>query len=88
MDGIQGQELLECGFDAFAADMAMEESTHLFSGQSGEGCVDGFADTVGDGVAGRCAEEEGRALGAVVPHGEGSLKVGQPDVGTAIENRV
>jgi len=48
-------------FDAFAGDMPMEESAHLLSGQSGEGCVDGFADTVGDGVAGGCAEEEGCA---------------------------
>jgi hypothetical protein len=71
--------LFECGFYPAAAEMAVEESTHLLSGQAFGGCVDGFQDTVGDVVTGGCAEEEGGACGAVVPHGEGSLKVRQPD---------
>src|ERR1700722_14469835 len=43
---------------------------------------------VGDVVAGGCAEEEGGASGAVVPYGEGSLEVSQPDDGSAVENSV
>ena len=66
----------------------MEESTHLGSGQSGGGCVDGFEDTVGGVVASRYAEKEGGAGGAVVPHREGSLKVRQPDARATVENSV
>jgi hypothetical protein len=81
--------LFECSFDAAAAEMAVEESAHLTSGQEAAGGrVDGFEDTVGGVVAGGCAEEEGGARGAVVPHGEGSLKVRQPDDGAAVENSV
>ena len=35
-----------------------------------------------------CAEERGGACGAVVPDGEGSLKVRQADDGAAVENSV
>jgi hypothetical protein len=80
--------LFECGFDAAAAEMAVEESTDLLSGQAAAGCVDGFRDTVGGVVTGGCAEEERGACGAVVPHREGSLKVRQPDDGTAVEDGV
>ena len=79
---------MESGFDAAAAEMAVEESTDLLSGQAAVGCVDGFQDTVGGVVTGGCAEEERGAGGAVVPHREGSLKVRQPDDGAAVENRV
>jgi len=68
--------------------MTVKESTHLLSGQALSGCVDGFQDTVGGVVASRCAEEEGGACGAVVPHRKGSPKVRQPDGGAAVENRV
>ena len=88
VDCIQRYELFEGGFYAAAAEMAVEESTDLLSGQAAAGCVDGFQDTVGGVVTGGCAEEEGGACGAVVPHGEGSLKVRQPDDGAAVENRV
>ena len=87
-DCTQRYELFECGFDAVAAEMAMEEGTHLGSGQSGGGCVDGIEDTVGGVVASRCAEEEGGACGAVVPHREGSLKVRQPDARATVKNGV
>ena len=69
--------------------MAVKESAHLLSGQEAVGGrVDGFEDTVGGVVASRCAEEGGGACGAIVPHGEGSLKVRQPDDGAAVEDRV
>ena len=84
----QRYELFECGVDAVAGEMAVEKSTHLRSGQSVGGCVDGFEDTVGGVVASRCAEKEGGACGAVVPHREGSLKVRQPDAATTVENGV
>ena len=67
----------------------MEESSYLHSGQEAiGGRVDGFEDTVDGVVAGGCAEEEGGACGAVVPYGEGSLEVSQPDDGSAVENSV
>ena len=89
VDCTQRYELLEGSFDAAAAEMAVEEGTHLIPGQGAVGgCVDGFEDTVGGVVASRCAEEEGGARGAVVPHGEGSLKVRQRDDVGAVENSV
>ena len=66
----------------------MEEGTHLGSGQSVGGCVDGIEDTVGGVAASRCAEKEGGACGTVVPHREGSLKVRQPDARATVENSV
>ena len=87
VDGTQRYELFECGFDAAAAEMALEESTDLLPGQ-GAGCVDGFQDPVGGVVAGGFAKEERGAGGAVVPHREGCLKVRQPDNGAAVENSV
>jgi hypothetical protein len=87
-DCTQRYELFECGFDAAAAEMTVIESTHLLSGQALGGCVDGFQDTVGGVVTSRCAEEEGGACGAVVPHRKGSPKVRQPDGGAAVENSV
>ena len=74
--------------DAAAAEMALEESTDLLSGQSAGGCVDGFHDPVGGVVTGGCAKEERGAGGAVVPHREGSLKVRQPDARATVENSV
>ena len=89
VDRTQRYELLECGLDAAAADTAVEESTYLLSGQEAiGGRVDGFEDTVGGVVTGGCAEKEGGACGAVVPYGEGSLEVSQPDDGSAVENSV
>ena len=67
----------------------MEESTYLLLDKKPPvRRVDGFEDTVGGVVAGGCAEEEGGACGAVVPHGEGSLEVRQPDDGAAVENSI
>ena len=67
----------------------MEESSYLHSGQEAVGgSIDCFEDTVGGVVAGGCAEEEGGACGAIVPYGEGSLKVRQPDYRAAVEDRV
>ena len=88
LDCAQRYELFECGIDAVAAEMAVEKSTHLGSGQSVGGYVDGFEDTVGGVVASRCAETEGGACGAVVPHREGSLKVRQAYAGATVENGV
>jgi hypothetical protein len=88
VDGTQRYELFECGFDAAAAEMALEESTDLLSGQAAAGCVDGFQDPVGAVVTGGCAKEERGAGGAVVPHREGCPKVRQPDDGAAVENSV
>ena len=89
VDCTQGYELFEGGFYAAAAETAVEEGTYLLSGQEAfAGGVDGFEDTVGGVVAGGCAEEQGGACEAVVPHGEGSLKVRQPDDGAAVENSV
>jgi hypothetical protein len=88
VDGTQRYELFECGFDAAAAEMALEESTDLLSGQAAAGCVDGFQDPVGSVVASRRSEKEGGACGAIVPHRESSLKVRQPDGGAAVENSV
>ena len=88
VDGTQRYELFECGFDAAAAEMALEESADLLSGQGAGGCVDGFQDPVGGVVAGGCAKEERGAGGAVVPHRERCLKVRQPDDGAAVENSV
>jgi len=89
VDCTQRYELFERGFDAAAAETAVEESSYLHSGQAAAGGrVDGFEDTVGGVVAGGCAEEEGGARGAVVPHGEGSLKVRQRDDVGAVENSV
>ena len=88
VDGTQCYELLECGVDAAAAEMALEESADLLSGQGAGGCVDGFQDPVGGVVTGGCAKEESGAGGAVVPHRERCLKVRQPDDGAAVENSV
>ena len=87
-DCTERYELFECGIDAVAAEVAVEEGAHLGSGQSGGGCVDGIEDTVGGVVASRCAEKEGGACGAVLPHREGSLKVRQPDAKATVENSV
>jgi hypothetical protein len=88
VDGTHRYELFECGVDAAAAEMALEESTDLLSGQGAGGCVDGFQDPVGGVVTGGFAKEERGAGGAVVPHREGCLKVRQPDNGAAVENSV
>jgi hypothetical protein len=57
----------------------MKEAHNLRLRQCAAGGVDGFADTVGDGVSGGPAEEEGGTGVAVVPYGEGSLEVRQAD---------
>jgi hypothetical protein len=57
-------------------------------GQCTAGSVNGFADTVGDGISGGPAEEEGGTGVAVIPYGEGSLQVRQGDDGAAIEGCV
>jgi hypothetical protein len=89
VDCTKRYELFECGFDAAAAETAVEESTYLLSGQAAvSGRVDGFEYAVGGGVAGGSAEEEGGACGAIVPHGEGGLQVRQPDDGAAVEKSV
>ena len=84
----KGQELLQRGFNTLAAKMTMEEGGDLFSGQSVGRGIDGFTDTVGGGISGDGAEEEGGAGGAVLPYGKGSLEMGQRDDGAAVEGGV
>jgi hypothetical protein len=68
--------LFNCGFDSVAAEVAVKESTDLFSGQSVGAYVDGLADTVRGGIAGGCAEKEGGSCEAVVPYGEAACRWG------------
>jgi hypothetical protein len=80
--------MFEGGVDMVAAEMAMEESTDLFSGQSVGGGVEGLTDTVGSGVTGAGAEEEGGTRRAVLPYFEGGVEMGRLDDGTAVESCV
>ena len=84
----QGNELFEGSVDAVAVDVAMKETPDLMLRQSAVGGLDGFADTVGDGVPGGHAEEVGGTGVAVIPHGEGSLEMGQADDGGGVESGV
>jgi hypothetical protein len=87
-DRANGHELLERGFNAVAAEMTMEESPYLYSGQSVRGGVEGLLDTVSGVVAGGGAEEESGTGRTVVPYGEGSLEMGYADDGSAVERGV
>ena len=52
------------------------------------GGFDGFADAVGDGIAGGHAEKQGGAGVAVVPYGEGGLEMRQADDGGGVKGGV
>ena len=80
--------MFQRGLDTFAAKMTMKDGPDLSSGQSVARCFDGLADAVGGGIAGESAEEAGGACGAVIPYGEGSLEMGHPDDGAAVEGSV
>ena len=84
----QGYEAFEGGVNAAALDVAVEEAPDLRLRQSVVGGLDSFADTVGDGVSGGRAEEEGGARVAVIPYGEGSLEVVQADDGGGVQGGV
>jgi hypothetical protein len=81
-------ELLERGFDTLAAEMTMEESPYLFSGQSVLGGVEGVLYAISGGVAGGGAEEERGTGRAVIPCGQSSLEMGLADDGSAVESSV
>src|SRR5277367_2605849 len=88
VQGAESNECFEGSVDTIALDVAMKEADDLRLRQCAAGGVNGFADTVGDGISGGHAEEEGGTGVAVVPYGEGSLKVRQSDDGGAIERGV
>ena len=60
----------------------------MIFGQSVGGRFDSLANTVGDGVAGRCTEEERGTCGTVIPCGQGSLEMGQADDGAGVEGSI
>ena len=72
----QGNEFFEGSVDTVALDVAVKETPDLIFRQSAAGGLDGFADTVGDGVPGGHAEEEGGTGVAAIPYGKGSLEMG------------
>ncbi len=84
----QGHEFFEGSVDKVALDVAVKETPDLILRQSVAGGLDGFADTVGDRVPGRHAEEEGGAGVAVIPYGKGSLEMGQADDGGGVQGGV
>jgi hypothetical protein len=87
-EGTEGNECFEGSVDTVALDVTMKEAPDLILRQSVIGGLDRFADTVGDGVSGRHAEEEGGAVVAVIPNGEGSLEMGQADDGGGVQGGV
>ena len=66
----------------------MKEAPDLILRQSVVGGLDGFADTVSDGIASGRAEKEGGTGVAVIPYGEGSLEMGQADDGRGVQGSV
>ena len=84
----EGNEFFEGSVDTVGLDVAMKEAPDLILRQSGVGCLDGLANTVGNGVPGGHAEEEGGTGVAVIPYGEGSLEMGQADDGGGVQGRV
>jgi hypothetical protein len=88
VDGTEGGELLEGGVDTAAVDVAAKEAPDLIFGQAFGGCLDGLANTVGDGVAGRCTEEESSTCGTVFPYGQGSLEMRQADDRGGVEGGI
>jgi hypothetical protein len=88
VQGAESNECFEGSVDTVALDVAMKEAHNLRLRQCAAGGVNGFANTVGDGISGGHAEEEGGTGVAVIPYGEGSLEVRQGDDGGGIERRV
>ena len=88
VQGAQGNECFESSVDTAGFHVAMKQAHNLILRQGSAGAVNGFADTVGDGISGGPAEEEGGAGVAVIPYGEGSLEVRQGDDRGAIEGCV
>ena len=66
----------------------MEEIPDLFSGEAVGRSLQSLADAIGNGVSDTDTEEGGGGVGTVVPQGEGSLEVGQPDDRAAVESGV
>ncbi len=84
----EGEEFLEGIVDTVALEVAMKDASDLILRQSMVGCLNGLANTVGDGIPGGHAEEQSGTVVAVVPYGEGSLEMRQADDGGGVEGRV
>jgi hypothetical protein len=63
----EGQEFIEGNVDSVALEMPMKEAPDLILQQPTVGYLIGLTNTVGDGVAGGHAEEEGGTVVAVIP---------------------
>src|ERR1700722_5930123 len=87
-EGAEGNEFFQGVVDTVALDVAMKETPDLILRQSAIGSLDGFPDTVGDGVSGGHAEEEGGTGVAVIPNGEGSLEMWEADDGGGVQGGV
>ena len=78
----------EGGVDARGIEVAVKDAPNLVFRQSFFGGLYGFADAVGDGIAGGHAEEHGGAFVAIIPHGKSGLEVGKRDGGRRIEGGI
>ena len=81
-------EFFEGLINRAAADVAMEEVPDLASGKAAGRSLQGFEDTIGNGVSDAVAEEGGRGVGTVVPQGESRVEVRQLDDGTTVKSGV
>src|SRR5579863_3478315 len=84
----KGNERFQGSVDAVALDVTMKEAGDFGLRQSFVCGFDGFADTVGDGIACGQAEKQGGTGVAIVPYGEGGLEMRQADDGGGVEGRV
>src|SRR5882757_5320152 len=88
IDCAEGNECFEGSLDAVALDVTMKEAGDFRLRQSIAGGFDGFADAVGDGIAGGHAEKKGGTVVAIVPYGEVGLEMRQADDGGGVEGGV
>jgi len=84
----EGGKLFERSIDAFATDVAIEETTDLIPCEAVGGGLDGLANAVGDGVSGSQAEEADGASVAVGPYRVGRFKVGEADNFAGVERGI
>jgi hypothetical protein len=75
-----GGKLFERSIEAFAADVAIEETTDLIPGEAVGGGFGGLANAIGDGVSGGQAEEADGASVAIRPYCVGCFEVGRQTI--------
>ena len=85
MDEAEGHQLFESEVDALLAYVAIEEGPDLDPGQASRSDVEGLDDAPSGGIDGSGVEEEAGTGTAVVPHGQGGVKMASVDEGAAIE---